>query len=216
MEFITSEKQFQETDNFRYERLLYSHGYLKVAGCDEVGRGPLAGPVVAACVVLPLECDHSIFLDSKIISHLKRVGLCKVLQDVGASIGIGLVSEKKIDQINIHNGSLLAMKRAVANLAKCEDSPDFLLIDGKFPIPHPATQQALIKGESKSSSIAAASIIAKVHRDALMVQLHNKYPFYNFAKNKGYPTLEHRNAIIAHGPCPAHRRSFKGVMDDAS
>lgn len=203
----------QDDDNFRIERFLYSRGFLSVAGCDEVGRGPLAGPVVAACVILPQDCDHTVFLDSKKLTHLKRVSLNYQLEKIGACIGIAQVTEKTIDTINILQASLLAMKRAVDNLSSQGKTPDYLLIDGKFPIPLQTPQETLIKGESKSGSIAAASIAAKVARDQLMVKLHTKYPVYNFANNKGYPTREHRQAILTHGPSPVHRFSFKGVKD---
>jgi len=198
-------------ENFKIERLLYASGFTKVAGCDEVGRGPLAGPVVAACVVLPRDCDHSIFLDSKKLTHRKRVILDHTLQEINALVGIGLVSEITIDEINILQASLLAMKRAVEDLSTRTDTPDYLLIDGKFAIPMATPQDTFIQGESKSASIAAASIAAKVTRDRLMIKLHEKYPVYNFARNKGYPTREHRQAILNHGPSPVHRFSFKGV-----
>jgi ribonuclease HII len=198
-------------DNSYFERFLYSNGYLRVAGCDEAGRGPLAGPVVAACAVLPPDCDHSIFLDSKILTHRKRLELRDHLLNIGASFGIGIVSEQKIDEINILQASLLAMKRAVENLAG--SSPDFILVDGKFIIPLPTSQAPLVKGESKSGSIAAASILAKVERDRIMVDHHQHFPAYNFLKNKGYPTREHRHAIQINGICPIHRKSFKGVKE---
>ena len=198
-------------DNFRIERVLYARGLLRVGGCDEAGRGPLAGPVVAASVVLPTDCRHSVFLDSKILRHEKRVELAKLLYEMGAAIGIGVVPEQQIDRINIFQASLLAMKLAVENLPA--PPPDFILVDGKFTIPLAVSQEALIKGESKSASIAAASIVAKVARDELMVNLHNQYPLYNFKKNKGYPTTEHRMAIAAHGPCPVHRMTFRGVKE---
>ncbi len=201
----------QGGDNFRIERFLYSRGFLNVAGCDEVGRGPLAGPVVAACVVLPRDCDHSVFLDSKKLTHDKRVLLERKLNRIGALIGLGQVSEKKIDEINILQASLLAMKLAVSNLNINGNIIDYLLVDGKFPVPLPIPQETHIKGESKSSSIAAASIAAKVTRDRFMSSLHEKYPVYNFAQNKGYPTREHRQAILLHGPSPVHRYSFRGV-----
>ena len=201
----------QGGDNFRIERFLYSRGFLNVAGCDEVGRGPLAGPVVAACVVLPRDCDHSVFLDSKKLTHDKRVLLERKLNRIGALIGLGQVSEKKIDEINILQASLLAMKLAVSNLNINGNIIDYLLVDGKFPVPLPIPQETHIKGESKSSSIAAASIAAKVTRDRFMSSLHEKYPVYNFAQNKGYPTREHRQAILLYGPSPVHRYSFRGV-----
>lgn len=198
-------------DNFSLERFLHAKGYVRVAGCDEVGRGPLAGPVVACCVVLPIACDHSSFVDSKILPPRKRVKLSNHLKTCGAAIGIGTVSEQKIDKINILQASLLAMKRAVENLPG--SPPDFILVDGKFTIPMPTTQAAVIKGESKSSSIAAASILAKVERDRIMTDHHQQFPAYNFLKNKGYPTREHRLAIAANGICPLHRKTFRGVRE---
>lgn len=201
----------QGYDNFHFERILYARGMLGVAGCDEAGRGPLAGPVVAASVILPTTCQHSVFLDSKILRHKRRVELETLLFAMGAAIGIGIVSEQDIDRINILQASLLAMKRAVESMSG--PAPDFILVDGKFTIPLAISQEALIKGESKSASIAAASIVAKVTRDRLMDSLHAQYPLYNFLKNKGYPTREHRLAIATHGPCPVHRRTFRGVKE---
>jgi len=198
-------------DNFRNERYLYSSGFLCVAGCDEAGRGPLAGPVVAACVHLPQNCDHSVFLDSKILSEKKRRLLYIHLREINADIGIGIVSERDIERINILQASLLAMKRAIADMT-CE-KVDFVLVDGKFTIPVDIPQEALIKGESKSCSIAAASIVAKVERDKIMTELHEKYPVYNFSQHKGYPTRQHRLAIAENGPCESHRRTFKGVRE---
>lgn len=198
-------------DNFCFERFLYKKGFVCVAGCDEAGRGPLAGPVVAACVVLPTDCDHSLFVDSKILTHRRRVELSKRLRETGAAFGIGIVFEQTIDEINILQSSLLAMKRAVENLVG--PSPDFILVDGTFTIPLLTPQESLVKGESKSSSIAAASILAKVERDRIMDDYHRRYPVYNFQKNKGYPTREHRQAILAHGICPIHRKTFRGVRE---
>lgn len=199
-------------DNFIFEKTLRKHGYKSIAGCDEVGRGPLAGPVVAAAVVLPPQIDPSIYLDSKLLSHKKRVQLAQTLVAQGARIGIAFISETEIDKINILQASLLAMKLATENL---EGEPaDFLLVDGKFQAPVAIDQQAMIKGESKSSSIAAASIVAKVRRDQFMKEMHDKYPEYNFAKNKGYPTKEHRQALKDYGPCPIHRLSFNGVVQN--
>jgi ribonuclease HII len=200
-----------DDDNFHIERVLYARGMVRVGGCDEAGRGPLAGPVVAASVVLPTDCRHSIFLDSKILRHEKRVELAKLLYEIGAAIGIGVVPEQQIDRLNILQASLLAMKLAVENMPT--PLPDFILVDGKFTIPIAISQEALIKGESKSASIAAASILAKVARDRLMDDLHSRYPLYNFKKNKGYPTKEHRMAIATHGPCPVHRMTFRGVKE---
>ncbi|MGW8193621.1 MAG: ribonuclease HII [Desulforhopalus sp.] len=203
-----------QRDNFALERALHLRGFTVVAGCDEAGRGPLAGPVVAACVVLPQKCEHNLFLDSKILSHRRRQELAGYLSDINASFAIGSVSPLEIDQINIHQASLLAMKRAVCNLRGSR--PDFILVDGKFPVPLAIHQLPLTKGESKSGSIAAASIVAKVERDRLMDSYHGRFPAYNFCKNKGYPTREHRLAIKSHGISPIHRRSFKGVREYVS
>ena len=184
-----------------------------VAGADEVGRGPLAGPVVAACVTLSSECDPTVFLDSKKTTHKQRKNLAEKLHKSKACIGIGIVSHDKIDQINILQASLLAMKLAAFHHSYISQIPDYILVDGKFEIPLSIPQQALIKGENKSASIAAASIIAKVKRDAIMLELHHKYPQYHFDRNKGYPTKMHRCAIEKFGPCPFHRKTFKGVRE---
>ncbi|MBL4903213.1 MAG: ribonuclease HII [Desulfocapsa sp.] len=202
-----------QEDNFFLERNLQQQGYSVVAGLDEVGRGPLAGPVVAAAVVLPDNCHHSLFLDSKKLSPKKRQLLFDLLHEIPAHIGIGIVSHKIIDKINILQASLLAMKRGVNTLKKNYFAPDFLLVDGKFPVRMRIAQQPLIKGEGRSASIAAASIIAKVTRDRIMAKLHDKYPQYNFKQNQGYPTKEHRHAVETHGICPHHRLSFRGVKE---
>ena len=199
-----------EPDTFSLERSLRRKGYLQIAGLDEVGRGPLAGPVLAACVILPEKCDYQRFVDSKILPEKERSRLYQELQQNGAIVSIGIVSETEIDRLNILQASLLAMKKAVLSSSA---EPDFLLVDGKFPIPMSLPQQALVKGESKSASIAAASIAAKVERDRLMGEYHHQYPAYNFQQNKGYPTAEHRKAIQTHGPCAIHRQSFKCVRE---
>lgn len=200
-------------DTFLHERQLYARGFACVAGTDEAGRGPLAGPVVAACVVLPRYCDYSLYRDSKTLTHARRVQLCSALQAIGAGIGRGVVSAETIDTVNIHQASLLAMKLALEDLAIQHPPADFLLVDGKFSVPTATAQEMLIKGDSRSASIAAASIVAKVQRDAIMEELHKVFPHYNFARNKGYPTREHRLAIAQHGPCPGHRMTFRGVKE---
>jgi ribonuclease HII len=200
-------------DTFYLERNLQQQGYSVVAGLDEVGRGPLAGPVVAAAVILPCTCQYTLFRDSKKLSPKNRQHLFDHLYELPAHIGVGVVSHSTIDKINILQASLLAMKRAVLELTRQESPPDFLLVDGKFPIPMTTAQQPLIKGESRSASIAAASIIAKVTRDTIMEDLHQQFPQYNFIKNKGYPTREHRLAVRKHGITPHHRLTFKGVKE---
>lgn len=201
---------FEENDTFSFEQELARQGYTSIAGVDEVGRGPLAGPVVAASVILPGSCDYSVYDDSKKLTAKKRESLYEELKNIGAAIGIGVIPESKIDRINILQASLLAMKKSLEGLAL---RPDFLLVDGKYPVPIAIAQQALVKGDSRSASIAAASIVAKVTRDAMMVSYHQQYPQYNFQKNKGYPTAEHRKALAANGPCPIHRKSFAGVKE---
>lgn len=200
-------------DTFEHERRLYASGCTCVAGTDEVGRGPLAGPVVAACVVLPPQCEYGLFRDSKTLSHRRRLQLCKDISGIGAFVGIAIVPVETIDRINILQSSLQAMKLAVDDLISQHPSPDYILVDGKFILPTTTPQLALIQGDSRSASIAAASIVAKVHRDALMDELHTVYPDYKFNQNKGYPTREHRSAIARYGPCPAHRKTFRGVKE---
>lgn len=197
-----------DEDTFTHERSLIKLGYKVVAGTDEAGRGPLAGPVVAACVVLSPDCDYSRFRDSKTLTALARKNLAAELFDSEALIGVAEVSAAEIDQYNIHQASLLAMRRSVARLP---GMPDALLVDGKFTIPLPIFQMSLIKGDSRSASIAAASIIAKVRRDTIMDEYHARFPQYNFIKNKGYPTAEHLRLIAEHGVCEIHRRSYKPV-----
>ncbi|OGQ96150.1 MAG: ribonuclease HII [Deltaproteobacteria bacterium RIFOXYD12_FULL_57_12] len=198
-----------EADSFSFERQLRRQGHAVIAGLDEAGRGPLAGPVVAACVVLPEDCNYREYVDSKQLAPAVRVRLRQELARIRAEVGIGVVTAAEIDAINILQASLLAMKRAVACLRR---PPDFLLVDGKFKVPIAIPQQTLIKGESRSASIAAASIVAKVFRDELMASFHQQFPLYNFSVNKGYPTAEHRRALREHGPCAIHRRTFKGVV----
>jgi ribonuclease HII len=207
----------QDNDTFFYERRLIARGFEFVAGVDEAGRGPLAGPVVAGCAVLSADSDYHLFQDSKKLTEKKRNRLFELLASSGTPIGTGIVSPREIDTLNILQASLLAMKRAVLD---CETrfscSLSFLLVDGKFTLPVELPQQALVKGESKSASIAAASILAKVTRDRIMAEYHTLYPRYNFKKHKGYPTKAHRAAIAEFGPSPIHRRTFRGVREFCS
>jgi ribonuclease HII len=194
---------------WEFEHDTQNKGYQTIAGIDEAGRGPLAGPVVSAAVILPEDFTCPGVTDSKKLSEKKREALFPVIKDRALAVGIGMADHKEIDRINILAASLLSMKRAVADLA-C--APDFLLIDGKFTIDVDLPQLAIIKGDSRSISIAAASIIAKVTRDRFMAKLHKTYPQYNFIRHKGYPTKAHKQAIIKYGPCPVHRTTFNGVI----
>jgi ribonuclease HII len=197
---------------WQLEHEAVNKGYTYIAGVDEAGRGPLAGPVVSGAVILPQGFSLDGIDDSKKLSERKRSLLFPQIKENAIAVGVGICSHTEIDQINILQASLLSMKRAVENL---EQQPDFLLIDGKFSIDTAIDQAAIIKGDSKSISIAAASIIAKVTRDAIMKQLHEQYPVYGFDRHKGYPTKAHKQAILEHGPCPVHRISFRGVKEMA-
>ncbi|MEA1967969.1 MAG: ribonuclease HII [Thermodesulfobacteriota bacterium] len=184
------------------------NGCKYIAGVDEAGRGPLAGPVVSAAVILPLDFpDHGI-TDSKKLSPKKRDQLFYVIMENALAVSTGTASSLEIDEINILQASLKSMERAVSGL---DITPDYLLIDGKFLIDSNISQQAIIKGDSKSISVAAASIIAKVTRDSIMEKLHEKYPVYGFNRHKGYPTKAHKESILKYGSCFEHRQSFKGV-----
>jgi ribonuclease HII len=189
----------------RYEKEAYNRGYLYVAGIDEAGRGPLAGPVVAACVLLPKGCLIEGVNDSKKLSAAQREKLYDIIVDKAISIGTGIIDEKCIDEINILNATKLAMKNAVAQIKPC---PDLLLIDAVTLEDVKIAQLPIIKGDSLSISIAAASIIAKVTRDRIIDQADDIYPQYGFKRHKGYGTEEHINAIKKYGICPIHRISF--------
>ncbi len=203
----------QAEDTFFYERQLSKQGFSVIAGVDEAGRGPLAGPVVAGCVHLSFDCDFSSYKDSKKLTSRKREQAFTLLYNSDAVVGVGIATVAEIEQINILQASLLAMKRAVTDCCRNKIRIDFLLVDGKFAIPMDIAQQPLVQGESKSSSIAAASIVAKVTRDRLMATYHEKYPQYNFIQHQGYPTKAHRQAITEYGPSPIHRKTFKGVRE---
>ncbi len=190
----------------QYEELCYEQGVDLICGVDEAGRGPLAGPVVAAAVIMPRDCFIPWVNDSKKLSEKKRELLYKEIVTCAVSVGLGIIGPETIERINILNATKLAMRQAVEALST---TPGHILIDGNFTVPDLALpQQAIIKGDSKSYTIAAASIVAKVTRDRLMQELHDKYPAYNLAKNKGYGTKEHISAIKSHGMSPIHRGSF--------
>ncbi len=183
-------------------------GFGCIVGIDEAGRGPLAGPVVAAAVALPEGVKIDGVTDSKRMTERAREKAFQDLVACGARIGIGVASHKEIDQINILRAALEAMKRAVLNLP---DEAEFLLVDGIHPVPLDIPQKCLKKGDLICHSISAASVIAKVYRDRIMGSYHEAYPQYGFGKNKGYGTREHLEAIRRFGPCPIHRFTFKGV-----
>ena len=194
-----------------YENKYYDKGYTLIAGVDEAGRGPLAGPVFAAAVVFEKGTFVEGINDSKKLSEKKREALFDIICEKALYYNIVSVDEKEIDRINILNASLKAFELAVTGLEKL---PDVTLIDGNrckenFPTPY----ETIVKGDAKSMSIAAASILAKVSRDRYIVGLDSLYPEYNFKKHKGYPTKEHREAIAKYGPCPIHRLTFGGVRE---
>lgn len=194
----------------QFERRLQQQGYRVVAGIDEAGRGPLAGPVLAAAVVLPECFDLPGLTDSKKLSAAARQRLFPLIRQQAVAVGVGLASAAEIDRCNILQATLKAMQRAVGRLGL---APDYLLVDGITPLPTSIPQQTLKKGDSRSLSIAAASVIAKVVRDRLMVHYDRCYPDYGFAGHKGYGSAAHRRAIAECGPCPIHRTSFRGVRE---
>ena len=200
--------RLQDGPDYAFETRLAQKGFMRVAGVDEVGRGPLAGPVTAAAVVLSPEHIPTGLNDSKLLTARRRAVLAEELERVAQS-AVGHATVTEIDQLNILRASHLAMLRAVSAL---EPAPDFLLIDGNLiPAECPLPAEALIKGDQRSASIAAASIIAKIHRDRIMVDLAQQHPGYGWETNKGYPSKSHRLALQELGVTPHHRRSFKPV-----
>ncbi|HLA50774.1 MAG TPA: ribonuclease HII [Thermodesulfobacteriota bacterium] len=196
-----------------YEQDAFKKGCRHIAGVDEAGRGPLAGPVVAAAVIFSTPPLHLGIRDSKTLSPLQRNALLPDIYREALAVAIGIVWMDEIDRINILAASLKAMAHAVKKL---NPSPDFVLIDGQFPLDIPIPQLPVIKGDSKSVSIAAASIVAKTVRDSIMDAYHVIFPSYDFIKNKGYGTAKHLEAIKYFGPCPIHRKTFKGVKEQLS
>jgi ribonuclease HII len=199
--------------DLKYEENLFQKGYSSVGGVDEVGRGPLAGPVVSACVIVKIGFKIPDSLkdvkDSKKLSEKKREELFKILSEVFPGFGLGICNQDIIDKVNILQASFLAMKKAIE---ESKDEPGFVLVDGKFKIPKfHNRQENIIKGDSCVFSIAASSIVAKVIRDRLMKEIHEKYPEYGFDKHKGYGTKLHLEALEKYGPTPIHRKSFAPV-----
>lgn len=202
--------------NLETESKFFDLGYNLVGGVDEAGRGPLAGPVVAACVVIgrDFRLDHddlALVADSKKLSAKRRERLFRVIREKALAVEIGIVDNQTIDRINILQASFLAMRRAISKLSV---EPDYIILDGAFKIPKlNKPQTAIVKGDATVFCVAAASIIAKVSRDWLMSELDKKYPDYGFAKHKGYGTKLHLDRIAAHGPCPIHRSSFRPIKE---
>jgi ribonuclease HII len=202
--------------NLDIEKKYFDLGYRLIGGVDEAGRGPLAGPVVAACVVIgpDFKIDHpdlELVADSKTLTAKKRERLFSIIKEKVLAVEIGLVDNLDIDKINILQASFLAMRRAIRKL---KIQPDYILLDGGFKIPKlDKPQTAIVKGDATVWAIAAASIIAKVSRDWLMSEIDKKYPEYEFAKHKGYGTKLHFAKIKEFGPCPIHRFSFSPIKE---
>jgi len=194
------------TDEFELEAR--RRGYRRIAGLDEAGRGPLAGPVVAAAVILPTRCRLSGLDDSKQVPELERTRLYEVIIQRARAVAVGVATEQEIDSLNILEATRLAMSRALASLTP---SADCLLIDAVTLPNLPIPSRSIIKGDTLSMSIAAASIVAKVTRDRMMAMYHRAYPVYNFLSHKGYGTEEHLQQLAQHGPCAIHRRTFAPV-----
>lgn len=200
-----------DIDNYKYERELRTQGISYIAGVDEVGRGPLVGPVVAACVVLPEEFNLDGLTDSKKLSEKKRDFYFSEIQKQALGIGVGIIDEKKIDEVNIYEATKLAMKQAIDECLK-QVKIDHVLIDA-MPLDLNIPTTSIIKGDLKSITISAASVIAKVTRDRMMYELDLKYPMYGFKSNKGYPTKKHIEAIWKYGIISEHRKSYGPVSD---
>ena len=198
-------------DNYEYERNLKNEGIEFIAGVDEVGRGPLVGPVVAACVVLPEEFNLDGLTDSKKLSEKKRDYFFEEIKKQALGYGIGIIDEKKIDEVNIYEATKLAMKEAIKECQKmCKI--EHILIDA-MPLQLDIPTTSIIKGDLKSITISAAAVIAKVTRDRMLYELDQKYPMYDFKHNKGYPTKKHLEAINTYGVLDEHRRSYGPVSD---
>jgi ribonuclease HII len=197
-------------DFWAYERAAWADGMVCVVGLDEAGRGPLAGPVVASAVVLPKKFKTDGIGDSKSLTPAARDRAYDRIMKRAVSVGVGVVDVDEIDRVNILQATYIAMRAALANVSAAFD---FILVDG-LPVPDlPARSKAIVKGDMKSVSIGAASIIAKVTRDRIMLEIDVHYPEYGFSNHKGYGTPEHLAAIAKHGPCPCHRRSFAPIAE---
>jgi ribonuclease HII len=198
----------RDLDTLFFESLVRKAGYRVIAGVDEAGRGPLAGPVVAAAVILPEGVVLDGVRDSKEMTERARESAFPLIHEKALSVCVGVVSADDIDRTNILRASLEAMKRAILSL---DPRPEFCLVDGIHPVPVPIPYRCLKKGDRRSHSISAASIVAKVYRDRIMCSFHEKFPVYGFSENKGYGTAQHLAAIREHGACAIHRTTFRGV-----
>ncbi len=207
---MTKKKETENIDLLKYEKELYEQGITLIAGVDEVGRGPLVGPVVAACVILPVNYELTGLNDSKKLSEKKREQLYDIIMEDAISVGVGIVGPEKIDEINILEASRLAMKLAIEDL---DVKPEFVLSDAmkltNIDIPY----KDIVHGDALSLSIAAGSVIAKVTRDRMMYELDKEYPEYEFAKHKGYPTKAHLEKIKEYGVLKNYRFTYKPVSD---
>jgi len=200
----------RELDPVSLDEAFRDRGFQRLAGVDEAGRGPLAGPVVAAAVILPPGTVLEGLRDSKALSSDQRERFFELIHLKGFAVGVGFAEAEEIDRINILQATLKAMHRAVTVL---DPPPHALLIDGRSGIGHFLPQFPLVKGDARSQCIAAASVVAKVHRDRLMLRYHEMFPHYGFDRHKGYGTREHLEAVRRHGCSPIHRRSFRGVKE---
>lgn len=200
-----TKKEFEKTDLWEIQRGYHQQGYNIICGVDEAGRGPLAGPVCAAAVILPEGYEIPGLNDSKQLTDKKRRELYPIIMEEALAYGIAFVDEKTIDEVNILNATFMAMKDAISQL---QVKPDLALIDGNRVTDFGVEAIAVVKGDAKVASIAAASILAKVSRDQFMEEMDQRYPEYGFAIHKGYGTKRHYAAITDHGMCPIHRRTF--------
>lgn len=202
-------KKQEISDLLAYEKELYNNGYTLIAGTDEVGRGPLVGPVVAAAVILPKNYQLDGLNDSKKLSEKKRDKFYDIIMEDAISVGIGIIDEKIIDKVNIYEASRMAMIEAIRKL---DVKPEYVLTDA-MPMDIDIPSKSIIHGDALSLSIAAASVIAKVTRDRMMIELDEKYPMYGFAKHKGYPTKEHIANVMKYGVLDNYRLTYKPIKD---
>jgi ribonuclease HII len=199
--------------DLKTEQIIFKNGYKHIGAIDEAGRGPLAGPVVACCIIIDSDFKISPGLkkinDSKKLTAKIREDLFFEIKNNFINVGVGICDHKTIDKINISQAAFLAMKKAIGSL---KQKPDFIIVDGKFPIPNISiSQQAIINGDELVFSIAAASIVAKVTRDKIMEKMHEEYPQYGFNQHKGYGTKLHQEHLSRYGPCSIHRKTFAPI-----